>query len=375
MDNEIKILLTSDIHIGAGDGGSPLSDESRISTLRKILNSSLNHDMLLIAGDLIQADTISDTTLARMKTEISSAVSRGAVILYTPGSSDLINGTDLHSGLDDALFTRIFNGDQPVQPFEFMKGSEKIKVTGSNRGTASLIPAEADEDDKTFRIALLYAQFESCIQKDHKNIFSMNKTELKDINCDFYALGSYHNFRIFKSGGRIIGAYPGTPEPYSTDETGDRFALSFTVSDGKIATVKRLIINTASIINREIDCSRPSAYNDLKKISESERSSSVLLNLSLSGSRSFSLDNPPIFNQDDWHRILINDKSVPGPETGLMKYMHEDSFRGEFIRTITARINDVQNDIPVENIYTFITAMIESDTAAMEAMLCSLKNA
>ena len=88
-NREIKILLTSDIHLGLGGAGAPVPEKARMNTFKRIVSLAREHDILLIAGDLIDCVALDKETLDVIRAEFNGLRESNVEILLTPGPGEL----------------------------------------------------------------------------------------------------------------------------------------------------------------------------------------------------------------------------------------------------------------------------------------------
>lgn len=249
--NRIRLLLTSDLHIGiTGSPAMPGKDE-RIQTFLRICGLAEKHDILLIAGDLIHDESATGNIIEVIREEFARLISAGIEIYYTAGKGELISDGSINPSIMGLPATRIFcdeNGEVPVR-----SGKGDLFIYGMAYGSASGFTAAAKGPGKGLHIGLFSAGFNPTAETDEERT-CIGKDDIKKMNLDFYALGSDHNFRVFKLANRIIGAYAGSPEPCSPSETGDRFVISIEAGDGAVSNIKRIAVNTARILCNDIDC-------------------------------------------------------------------------------------------------------------------------
>jgi len=185
--------------------------------------------MFLIAGDLFhggESNPVTPSVTGIVSQELAALRQKGVEILYTPGECDR---PLLEAGgpVSNDCFTHIFtSGDG--SGFSITRGNETVTVYGIASGPRGTVTVRRKENGG-FHMALLHGDFCADEVGPGTEVPSLGRDEIRSLNLDFYALGHNHNFRIFKSRNRVIGAYPGSPEAVGPNETGERYVLSITI--------------------------------------------------------------------------------------------------------------------------------------------------
>lgn len=332
-----KILLISDLHLGLERENSLISGEERVSTLKRIVSLAGKHDILLVAGDLIHDENIDSKYYEILETEFSSLIADGKEIFYTPGQGELNSRNKINPAITEISTTYTFSDDRN----DFMVKSAKgdIFIYGLQSKSSNREWNITRTELKGFHIGLFYTDFNpqhngsaetECIKKD----------DIKRMNLDFYALGKNHTFKMFRFSNRIIGAYPGSSEPCSINETGDRFAVSIEIEENTLSNIKRIAVNTGKILSDEIDCSTIINQNTLFEKIKSTYPLKSLVNIILTGERDFLIENNfKAVLSEHFRGLKITDISLPS-----LKVMIEENFEGDdlkdiFFRTLNEQIN------------------------------------
>jgi DNA repair exonuclease SbcCD nuclease subunit len=224
----------------------------RLNTFKKIATLALEHDILFIAGDLADAEIIEDEILDQIKTEFENLRNSGIEIFYTPGVSEM-KGRDVNEKILSLNTTAIFS-EYSEKPQIYEKDGSRLYIYGAPPSQKNDISKIKRINDDGFHIGLFYADFDIDGTPENTNMFKIPKNMIKSLSLDFYALGYSHSFRMFKILNRIIGAYPGSPEPVSINETGDRYAISVSIMNNEIFHIKRLSVNSVKINEIILNC-------------------------------------------------------------------------------------------------------------------------
>ena len=244
---KIKILLISDLHLGIEKTNPVFSGEERLKTLNKIVSIAHDHDILLIAGDLINDENTDSKYFDILNENFSSLINAGKEIFYTPGHGELTS----EEGIEISINEKILKLNTTFT-FSDYKGSMIKSSKGDIFIYGLWCKNPSDEWDLTrsqesgFHIGMFYADFNPQIN-DSSDKLSIKKNNIKKMNLDFYALGKKHTFKMFKFYNKIIGAYPGSSGVCSIDESGDRFAISMEIEDSELRNIKKIAVNNSKI--------------------------------------------------------------------------------------------------------------------------------
>jgi DNA repair exonuclease SbcCD nuclease subunit len=372
MDSEIKILITSDLHLGMQSQDPGIPSRIRLNTFKKIATLALEHDILFIAGDLMDAEVIEDEILEQIKTEFDNLRNSGIDIFYTPGISEMV-GRDVNEKILPLNATAIFTeyGDKP---HIYEKEGNRLYIYGTPPSKRNDISKLVKTSDDGFHIGLFYADFDIEGTPESNNIFKIPKNMIKSLSLDFYALGYSHSFRMFKILNRIIGAYPGSPEPVSINETGDRYAISVSIKDNEIFHIKRLSVNSVKVNEIILNCTEYSSCDEIIEAVKQDQSKKIIEVVTLIGTRDFPLQLEKIRNlEKNFFDLRINDKSAASIKSFINEFIEENSIRGEFYKILSERIRDrVTEGVDMGNVAAIINKIENGDNDSLEDWLCGL---
>jgi DNA repair exonuclease SbcCD nuclease subunit len=336
--DKIKILLISDLHLGIESVNPLISGEERLSTFRRIISLAQKHDILLIAGDLIHNGNIDANYFDILKNEFSSLIEGGVEIFYTPGPGELTSKGKLHPAVSEINTTYTFSDNKS----EFMARSSKgnIFIYGLQCGSSQKGWNISRREQEGFHLGLFHADFNPQIN-EIPDTMCIKKDDIKKMNLDFYALGKNHNFKMFRFSNRILGAYPGSPEPCSIDETGDRFSISMEIENNVLQNIKRIAVNTVKILSDEIDCSTIINQNILFEKIKSTYPEKSIVNILLTGERDFVIENNFKTELSEYFRGLkITDISLPTLKIMIDENIKNQSLEGIFFQILNQRVNE-----------------------------------
>ncbi len=361
--NRIRMLLTSDLHIGiAGSAAMPVKEE-RIQTFRRICTLAEKHDILLIAGDLIHDETATGDIIETIRDEFTRLLSAGIEIYYTAGKGELISDGSINPSITGLPVTRLFCDENAG--FRVRSGKGDLYIYGTAFGSSSGFSAASKGSGKGLHIGLFSAGFNPASDTDEERTY-IGKDDIKKMNLDFYAMGSDHNFRVFKLANRIIGAYAGSPEPCSYAETGDRFVISIEAGTGSISNIKRIAVNTTRILCNDIDCTGllgESELVDRIKTSLQKENSYIIR---LTGERDFTFSDMLRSELAGFFRgIEVHDNTLPHLNILLEENGSGDDLQSEFFNKLNTRLDGSRNGVS-----TYAAAKILCRNASGRRLFC-----
>lgn len=340
--DKIKILLISDLHLGLERANSLISGDERICTLKRIISLAHRHDILLIGGDLIHDSRTENRYYKILDEEFSSLLNAGKEIFYTPGYGELTSDGKLNPSISEISTTFTFSDDK--NGFMAKSGKGEIYIYGLQSQSQNKNFNISRSGSKGFHIGLFHADFNPQIAGSG-NTQCITKDDIKKMNLDFYALGKNHTFKMFRFSNKIVGAYPGSAEPCSIDETGDRFAISMEIEDDILLNIKRIAVNTVKILSDEIDCGTIINQKTLFEKIKSTYPEKSIVSIILSGDRDFQIEDNFKTELSQYFRGLkISDISVPSLKIMIGENIRNESLKGTFFKVLNERIKNPDSD-------------------------------
>ena len=365
---KLKILLISDLHLGMERTNPLITGEERLSTFRRIISLAHKHDILLIAGNLIHDENIHGSYYGIIKDEFLSLIDAGIEIYYIPGPGELTSNGKLNSALTEIKTTYTFSDEKNDYAVKSSKGY--IFIYGLQCNSIYKQWNISRVESGGFHIGLFHADFNPQVNGP-SDTGSIKKDDIKKLNLDFYALGKSHTFKMFRFSNKIIGSYPGSCEPCTIDETGDRFAVSMEIEENVLNNIKRIAVNTVKIHSDVIDCSTVINQNSLFEKIKSTYPEKSIVNIILSGERDFMIETDFKTELSEYFRGLkISDTSSPS-----LKVMAEESAKSTTLKGVFFQIlNKQMKESAAEKIKSEVIADIiskKSITGKSEgAVLC-----
>jgi DNA repair protein SbcD/Mre11 len=368
----IKILLTSDIHLGAESSAVPIRTSDRLMTLKKIVTLAKDHDLLLIAGDLFDSHTPEKSLISEVSRLFSYLKKQGTTILISPGEHEC-EGTVLPSFFNALEAHRVFESAFD-EPFEYCKDEQTIFIYGAPAYANTDLSKVGKSKTDGFHIGLFHTDIGNS-QNDSSSSSSLSISDMKSLELDFYALGHNHFFKLYKYQNEIIGAYPGSPEASDARECGDRYVLSLTVSGDEITQIKRLTVNSVTILSSDFDCSQNSAFQ-LTELLEKYASPKTAYTLTLTGIRAYPIPWDRINAYSErYYRLEVVDESELSLLVLIDDYSTENSMRGDFFKNLKEHISNGTLDADSRQLSRILSFIINNEASIPEDWLCALIHA
>jgi len=372
----IKILLMADLHLGAVSPDTGIDDSVRLETFKKIVSLAQEHDILIIAGDLFEGPFADTYTFMQMNSELQSLIDAGIEVIFTAGESEFRDIPNL-SNLLHIPASHTFLNNHPMSPVLIEKNGTSLYIYSKPALDTQDVATIQKCDSEGFHLGVFHIDFDPGNPTGESLVYKLPREAVKSLNLDFYALGHNHNFKLYKFQNRIIGAYPGSPEATSSEETGDRYVLSIHVCGSDIMQIKRLAVNTLSLEELHIDCETINSQVELVNTINASASPRTVLRVTISGKRSFPIEG--IFNalQDRCADFRLMDNSIPDLHLLIMQYASEHSLRGTLMTRLQKLVKE--DGIPGEIDKTILAEILHrintSKQFTPEELLCESRNA
>jgi len=342
----LRILHTGDVHLDSPFSGlDPSFAEVRRNELRAAFTSMLHYakcekvDMILIAGDLFDAQFVTRETLALIKREFESVK---CPIIISPGNHDSVSESGVWRRGVFPDNTYIFTKDT-LEYFDFPELGARVwgwAFTSHNMEASPLAGMHADFEGVNILCAhgdLTSARSLSC---------PLTVRELEAFGADYAALGHVHNPKEYTE--RI--AYCGCLEGRAFDETGIKGALDVII-DGSRVLKKKVRFSKRRYETASLDVYGADSNTELAKrigdfIISEHYGDDTILRLTLKGevSPAFTVNTAVLEGASDRvFALKVEDDTVP--MLGSEELKNDPTLRGEFYRVLEPALT---SDDPTE---------------------------
>ncbi len=260
----LKILHTSDIHIGApfkflGESGGIYRNRIKKSFESSIdLAISEGVNLVLLAGDIFDSPYPSELNTTFFRDQLFKLSDNGIRTVILPGN---------HDNLDvGSIFTKteIFQNDPNIFVFDSTKKKEiriealetciygngtidKNSKDSPFKGLSELVSKGADK----YKIVMGHGSYSGMGHTGDAYPFS--KEDLEKLSSTSYvALGDWHGY-LDISTQNIKAIYPGSIEPIQFDQEGAGNVVLVSITDELKTSIEKRRVGTATILSKEIN--------------------------------------------------------------------------------------------------------------------------
>uniref|UniRef100_UPI0039ED9489 metallophosphoesterase family protein n=1 Tax=Clostridium perfringens TaxID=1502 RepID=UPI0039ED9489 len=257
---KVKILHCSDIHFDTPFKELP----KEVGTMRraelresfsKIINRGIDEevDLVLLAGDLFDNDTIEKSTLTFIKDQMNKLEKLNIRVFISAGNHDPYNKKSFYNMVNLGKNVHIFKDE--IERIEIPElntvvygASFKEKYIRESK-LKYFTPKEEDKD--LIKIMVLHGDLGNSETGEYNPLLFK---EIEESKMDYIALGHIHKFSGIKRIGKTYYAYSGCPEGRGFDEEGDKGVILGDVSLGAV-DLDFIKTNKREYFLKEIDIS------------------------------------------------------------------------------------------------------------------------
>jgi DNA repair exonuclease SbcCD nuclease subunit len=290
--NSLRILHTSDIHIGApfeflGDRGKEQRSAVRQAFQRITgMASGEGFQLLLIAGDLFEAAySVSDSDLSFVIGCIDGMGGNVATVIL-PGSHDYwAPGAvfEMERGrFEKAAGVHLLTPEKRTVRFEELNLAVHGIALESNAGSDDPLSGLAPSGDMRWNIAMAHGSVAGASAAGEPGEHPIH-IENAPAGFDYIALGHWHSYREIRPSGPPV-IYSGAPELIARDQRGAGSVVAVTLSAEGIAT-ERVRVGTRRVVRHSLDCTGIGANEEIvgRVLSDVEAGDNAVLELELTG--------------------------------------------------------------------------------------------
>lgn len=345
----IRCLHTADLHLDAHFPALGEKEALRradlLKTFERIVNLAIKHDvqLLLVSGDLFDSPTPDAAVVARVQAELRRLSERGIVPVLIPGTHDAY-------GPKDSVFRRetfpgvLLSEARLSAPVQLLVKGQTCYLYGfayQNGTTEELLGTMRRREGPGFHIGLLHGSRRGSPEWNyrHKDLpFAIG--ELAALRLDYLALGHYHTFEPLRDeSGRIVAAYPGSPEGKRFGENGPRCCALVTLDESG-AQVEAIEVNGRTLVERELDltgiATGEGAIAEIRHLADPD----LILRLRLTGTIETPLAPAALLEacRNDFFWLELIDRTRLFDSAYAKRIEQEETVRGLFVRRMRRTI-------------------------------------
>ena len=346
------ILHTADVHLGRPWTGLARC-AARLSELHwecfeGLTRLALERGVLalVIAGDLFDRPSPPAKLVERVRGAFRRLAAEGVAVVLAPGTHDGVSSsrsiyrTDaLPSGVRVFLSARL--GERLVVE----RGGAAAAFQGlawDPQGTpAAFIADYRRADDGLPEVLVLHGEVGSSKSRRSKDL-PATAEELASAGASYVALGHRHAFLELRLGGRLWGAYPGSPFglSFKEPELGARSAALVTIEPGQEPRIELLPTTSVEWLRLALDLGQFDSREELLAALAGSSGAERLALVELSGAAGFPVAVEELEAEVGarFLHLVAEDASVQVSGRILERLVSEQSVRGVFARRMQARL-------------------------------------
>jgi DNA repair protein SbcD/Mre11 len=340
------VHLDSTFGCRLGQGRGARKREAIRNTFRRIVDDCIAWpaDILVIAGDLFEEERVSSDTIGFLKAQFARL--KDTPVVIAPGNHDPFTVSSRYAVTDWGPNVRLFTRGS-LGKFSFpslgvdVYGAAHVSTHMSGRLT-DLVGAVAS--DVALPVLVIHASNEASIPSDKAadDIWlPFSRAEIERLGYGYVALGHYHAPSDFTANGRIIAAYPGSPEGLRASEVGRRHYARVTL-DRAGAKVEKMPVSEIDFAEFEIPCdsleSREGFIQAVMSL-DAGNAAALIARIRATGRVVPGFDLSARLPAEIYERffyVSIIDETVPAYDWDAIAA--EKSLRGEVVRRFAAEI-------------------------------------
>jgi len=229
----IRLLHTADWHLGFAFGSFGETAGRRREDQRRAIDRTISLaidervDAALLCGDLFDSTRPDAAALAFARQALDRLAEKKIPAFAIAGTHD-------HLGVESARPLLVHDNlhwfDRPgcARPVRLACAGDDLWLYGLSAPAGR--PAELESLRRRpgggVHVGMLHPTLlpQEGLHVAYKDL-PVTPAQLAALNLDYFALGHFHDFREIRAGGRLLGAYCGTPEGLRFGEAGPRYAL------------------------------------------------------------------------------------------------------------------------------------------------------
>lgn len=267
----IRILHTADLHLDNGFTASNLpyeiiKDRQRdlLTTFDRIIELARKErvDILLISGDLFEHRYIKLNTIHYVNKRLGEL--NNTKIFILPGNHDPYNVVHFYRTYPWNKNIHIFKDRYEKVPIRKLNLIVHGIGYGYQEESRPLLEQLIIPPTGEINILMLHGTDTTSSPQKQSKYLPFNYEDLLKSGFDYIALGHFHNYKIYKDlYGKIIGAYPGSPEPLGFDELGNHGIILGEISREK-NNIDILPLSKRQYYKLDIDITGANGWEEIK---------------------------------------------------------------------------------------------------------------
>ncbi|HEC65760.1 MAG TPA: DNA repair exonuclease [bacterium] len=387
----IKILHTSDVHIGAKLSYLGTKSKEQRNQIRKtfenIIQTAIEQkvDLVAISGDLFDNPFPSKVNVNLVRTQFEKLSSANIKVAVIPGNHDyLAPGSVFVSDqmkFDDSNI-HIFNDEKKTEwnieelgltvfgvptvlqkskksPLSRVKGSATQAMPGGS-STSKGDSGSSPELNRRLQVALIHGSVD-IMRKEEAN-YPISQEEIDASTFNYIALGDWHSKLEIGKGGKAW--YCGSPELIGSDQKGSGNVLIVEIGDSetKVTPIK---VGQREVVQEEIDLGKFKDLAELQKALGQNAGANMVKLVTLTGKKSLSfqvdLEELGEALRQKFFYLKIKDKTALELTKEELEKYPEELLVGRYIKLLREN-KELEADIVEEAMQLGVRLLSEGDT-------------
>ncbi len=353
---EIKVLHTSDIHLGAPflflaarGNEQRLALREALARITRIAREE-NFDALLIAGDLF------DSAFGASETDVSFAIGCCADagpacrVVILPGSHDFYSAGSVfereRARFEASGNVHVLTPERKMVELPELSLAVHGKALTSNNAVESAFSGLIPMKQHRWNICLAHGSVEgrSAALEPRENPLRLGEL---DAGFDYVALGHWHSYLVVREKSPAV-AYSGSPEIIARDQRGAGSVVSVACTERGIK-LERLPVGEKRIMEVAMDCTGLASTEEFTKkvLGLAAPDKNLIVELSLIGligiDAVFDPGQALAELEQSYFSVRLRGKG-PGREISKEELINvpEDTVAGKFVRRMLRKIDDAE---------------------------------
>jgi len=342
----IRILHTADVHLGREFPSlrekGPEYRRQLLATFEQIINLAIreNVSLLLIAGDLVDTNSVLGTPVRTVLASFKSLEAAGIRACILPGTHDAYSEDSIYRFLDLPANVTVLTPQRVSQTYADLGLTVYGKAfDGKLVGTSALQGLSLCADSR-LHVGMAHGSLRMDGVTD-KEAMLVDKSEIGASRLDYLALGHWHSFRDC-SQGPTKAFYCGSPEPINMDQKGAGSVALATIHDRGKVDVQQIRVGSRVFDEMTINVELVRSLEDIAQIISAKADPNLIMEVTLKGVPNLEHDLDPRELAEElggrFFCLRVLDRVSERLDDVLIGDYPQDTVAGGFIRAMESRI-------------------------------------
>ncbi len=345
----ITLIHTADVHLGVkfrrlGARAEHMTDLPK-KAFTKVCDLAIarNAQVLLIAGDLFDSNTVPEALIHFAESELSRVAKAGVKVVLTAGTHDRLEGNSVLLRMNLPSSVTLLLPEKPQVDFSDLNLSVCGFSNTFNKSVESpLEKLHASQGEALkYRVAMVHASV-AIDSKHAPDDYPVEVTEIENGEWNYVAFGHWHRAQeIVKN----KAWYAGSPETLKLEDAGSGKALVVTLSDDGVATIEP--VQTGSVqfdtldITLEGEFSSDALQRKILQAADPMLSRTVTLRGVIQPTQFVDIASLTSQTSDAFFALKILDKTTVQMDAETLNAFPDELVIGQYVRLL-------QNEISLE---------------------------